>query len=204
MQCARSVRVRKSRPVSQFCHTLFTTDIISYIQVTLKHVPFEIPPCFYPVVTCLLHCTVLLVNPPKEILQKSLSHWSRRIGVGFLQHMQALTAPTPSSVLSTAFMCMVMLIAYCWLSLLPIPSFISSSLVKRIKMHWPLCCLLSRLLYWVFVSLCAPLPAASKSLFPLFLTLPPFFNLCLSLLCCAWRGAEEEGECLGRRYQTPS
>ncbi|KAM8863833.1 rho GTPase-activating protein 4 [Spinachia spinachia] len=32
MQCARSVRVWKSRPVSQFCHTLFTTDILSYIQ----------------------------------------------------------------------------------------------------------------------------------------------------------------------------
>ncbi|KAF7210371.1 SLIT-ROBO Rho GTPase-activating protein 3-like [Nothobranchius furzeri] len=33
-QCARSVRVRKSRPVSQFCHTLFTSDILSYLQVT--------------------------------------------------------------------------------------------------------------------------------------------------------------------------
>lgn len=49
-QCARSMRVRKSRPVSQFCHTLFTTDIISYIQVTHKENkhPFEIWPCFPP------------------------------------------------------------------------------------------------------------------------------------------------------------
>uniref|UniRef100_H3CHE9 Rho GTPase activating protein 4 n=1 Tax=Tetraodon nigroviridis TaxID=99883 RepID=H3CHE9_TETNG len=32
MQCARSLRVRKSRPVSQFGHTLFTTDIVCYLQ----------------------------------------------------------------------------------------------------------------------------------------------------------------------------
>ncbi|KAJ4934147.1 hypothetical protein JOQ06_006952 [Pogonophryne albipinna] len=37
-QCARSVRVRKSRPVSQFCHTLFTTDIVTYIQKKKENV----------------------------------------------------------------------------------------------------------------------------------------------------------------------
>lgn len=37
--CARSVRVRKSRPISQFCHTLFSTDILSYLQVKITQSP---------------------------------------------------------------------------------------------------------------------------------------------------------------------
>ncbi|TDH11089.1 hypothetical protein EPR50_G00080410 [Perca flavescens] len=45
MQCARSVRVRKSRPVSQFCHTLFTTDIISYIQSSGQQIPVVVESC---------------------------------------------------------------------------------------------------------------------------------------------------------------
>lgn len=44
-QCARSVRVRKSRPVSQFCHTLFTTDILSYIQSTGQQIPVVVESC---------------------------------------------------------------------------------------------------------------------------------------------------------------
>lgn len=77
------------------------------------------------------------------------------------------------------------------------PPLLSPLLWKGLKMHWPLCCLLSWLLYWVYVCLCAPLPAASKSLFPLFLTLPLFFSsfflkICVfplfvsSLLCLPW------------------
>lgn len=51
-----------------------------------------------------------------------------------------------------------------------------------------------------------PLPTASKSLFsvfpfPLSLLISAFS---VSLLCCAWHGAEEEGECLGRRYTASS
>uniref|UniRef100_A0A672ZNG1 Rho GTPase-activating protein 4-like n=1 Tax=Sphaeramia orbicularis TaxID=375764 RepID=A0A672ZNG1_9TELE len=45
MQCARSVRVRKSRPVSQFCHTLFTTDILSYIQSSGQQIPVVVESC---------------------------------------------------------------------------------------------------------------------------------------------------------------
>uniref|UniRef100_A0A665X6G1 Rho GTPase-activating protein 4-like n=1 Tax=Echeneis naucrates TaxID=173247 RepID=A0A665X6G1_ECHNA len=45
MQCARSVRVRKSRPVSQFCHTLFTTDIVSYIQSSGQQIPVVVESC---------------------------------------------------------------------------------------------------------------------------------------------------------------
>ncbi|CAF93258.1 unnamed protein product, partial [Tetraodon nigroviridis] len=46
MQCARSLRVRKSRPVSQFGHTLFTTDIVCYLQVTLTQaIPVVVESC---------------------------------------------------------------------------------------------------------------------------------------------------------------
>uniref|UniRef100_A0AAQ5XCZ1 Rho GTPase activating protein 4a n=1 Tax=Amphiprion ocellaris TaxID=80972 RepID=A0AAQ5XCZ1_AMPOC len=45
MQSARSVRVRKSRPVSQFCHTLFTTDILSYIQSSGQQIPVVVESC---------------------------------------------------------------------------------------------------------------------------------------------------------------
>ncbi|XP_054464927.1 rho GTPase-activating protein 4 isoform X2 [Anoplopoma fimbria] len=45
MQCARSVRIRKSRPVSQFCHTLFTTDILSYIQSSGQQIPVVVESC---------------------------------------------------------------------------------------------------------------------------------------------------------------
>ncbi|XP_069383079.1 SLIT-ROBO Rho GTPase-activating protein 3 isoform X2 [Paralichthys olivaceus] len=45
MQCARSVRIRKSRPVSQFCHTLFTTDIRSYIQSSGQQIPVVVESC---------------------------------------------------------------------------------------------------------------------------------------------------------------
>lgn len=129
-----------------------------------------------------------------------LSGWGWGWGWWVLPRMHTLTLRTPS-VLPAAFMCMVMLIAYCWLSLLSVHSllFISPSLVKGIKTHWPLCCLLSRLLYWVCVwaSVCVcayvrPLPTASKSLFPLISHTPLFFyNLCfllcvLSLPCLAW------------------
>lgn len=150
MQCARSMRVRKSRPVSQFCHTLFTTDIVSYIEVTLiqthtkkkslRNTPLFLPHCY---LLAALRCTA--VQPSKgNCLEKPVTlrqkNWSSSCST--CRHSQ----PLPS-VLSTAFMCMVMLRAYCWLSLLPIPPFISCSLVKGIIMHWPLCCLLSRLLY---------------------------------------------------------
>ncbi|KAM3617925.1 uncharacterized protein V6R79_012769 [Siganus canaliculatus] len=43
--CARSVRVRKSRPVSQFGHTLFTTDIISYTQSSGQQIPVVVESC---------------------------------------------------------------------------------------------------------------------------------------------------------------
>ncbi|PWA32904.1 hypothetical protein CCH79_00016411 [Gambusia affinis] len=46
MQCTtRSVRVRKSRPVSQFCHTLFTTDILSYIESSGQQIPVVVESC---------------------------------------------------------------------------------------------------------------------------------------------------------------
>uniref|UniRef100_I3JRE4 Rho GTPase activating protein 4 n=1 Tax=Oreochromis niloticus TaxID=8128 RepID=I3JRE4_ORENI len=45
MQCARSVRVRKSRPVSQFCHTLFNTDILSYIESSGQQIPVVVESC---------------------------------------------------------------------------------------------------------------------------------------------------------------
>ncbi|XP_026223335.1 SLIT-ROBO Rho GTPase-activating protein 3 isoform X1 [Anabas testudineus] len=45
VQCARSVRVRKSRPVSQFCHTLFNTDILSYIQSSGQQIPVVVESC---------------------------------------------------------------------------------------------------------------------------------------------------------------
>ncbi|XP_053173480.1 rho GTPase-activating protein 4 isoform X1 [Scomber japonicus] len=44
-QCARSVRVRKSRPVSQFCHKLFTTDIVSYIESSGQQIPVVVESC---------------------------------------------------------------------------------------------------------------------------------------------------------------
>uniref|UniRef100_A0A8C4GQR5 SLIT-ROBO Rho GTPase-activating protein 3 n=1 Tax=Dicentrarchus labrax TaxID=13489 RepID=A0A8C4GQR5_DICLA len=40
-----SLRVRKSRPVSQFCHTLFTTDIVSYIQSSGQQIPVVVESC---------------------------------------------------------------------------------------------------------------------------------------------------------------
>ncbi|XP_051906988.1 SLIT-ROBO Rho GTPase-activating protein 3 isoform X3 [Hippocampus zosterae] len=43
--CARSVRVRKSRPISQFCHTLFSTDILSYIQSSGQQIPVVVESC---------------------------------------------------------------------------------------------------------------------------------------------------------------
>uniref|UniRef100_A0A3B5KNK5 Rho GTPase activating protein 4a n=1 Tax=Xiphophorus couchianus TaxID=32473 RepID=A0A3B5KNK5_9TELE len=46
MQCTtRSIRVRKSRPVSQFCHTLFTTDILSYIESSGQQIPVVVESC---------------------------------------------------------------------------------------------------------------------------------------------------------------
>ncbi|XP_038125538.1 SLIT-ROBO Rho GTPase-activating protein 3 isoform X1 [Cyprinodon tularosa] len=46
MQCTtRSVRMRKSRPVSQFCHTLFTTDILSYIESSGQQIPVVVESC---------------------------------------------------------------------------------------------------------------------------------------------------------------
>lgn len=46
MHCTtRSVRVRKSRPVSQFCHTLFTTDILSYIESSGQQIPVVVESC---------------------------------------------------------------------------------------------------------------------------------------------------------------
>uniref|UniRef100_H2SRZ8 Rho GTPase activating protein 4 n=1 Tax=Takifugu rubripes TaxID=31033 RepID=H2SRZ8_TAKRU len=45
IQCARSVHVRKSRPVSQFCHTLFTTDIIAYIKSSGQQIPVVVESC---------------------------------------------------------------------------------------------------------------------------------------------------------------
>uniref|UniRef100_A0A3Q3JT03 SLIT-ROBO Rho GTPase activating protein 3 n=1 Tax=Monopterus albus TaxID=43700 RepID=A0A3Q3JT03_MONAL len=39
------LRVRKSRPVSQFCHTLFTTDILSYIQSSGQQIPVVVESC---------------------------------------------------------------------------------------------------------------------------------------------------------------
>ncbi|XP_061636975.1 SLIT-ROBO Rho GTPase-activating protein 3-like isoform X1 [Phyllopteryx taeniolatus] len=44
-QCARSVRVRKSRPISQFCHTLFSTDILSYIKSSGQQIPVVVESC---------------------------------------------------------------------------------------------------------------------------------------------------------------
>ncbi|XP_076015361.1 SLIT-ROBO Rho GTPase-activating protein 3-like [Genypterus blacodes] len=41
----RSVRARKSRPVSQFCHTLFTTDMLSYIQSSGQQIPVVVESC---------------------------------------------------------------------------------------------------------------------------------------------------------------
>uniref|UniRef100_A0A665X7H8 Rho GTPase-activating protein 4-like n=1 Tax=Echeneis naucrates TaxID=173247 RepID=A0A665X7H8_ECHNA len=41
----QKVRVRKSRPVSQFCHTLFTTDIVSYIQSSGQQIPVVVESC---------------------------------------------------------------------------------------------------------------------------------------------------------------
>lgn len=75
MQCARSVRVRKSRPVSQFCHTLFNTDILSYIEVTLTfiHTENQIRSSF--VFTCLVLFAALLFKPskwkPATLMQKN-------------------------------------------------------------------------------------------------------------------------------------
>ncbi|XP_075882759.1 SLIT-ROBO Rho GTPase-activating protein 3 isoform X3 [Nelusetta ayraudi] len=44
-QCPRSVRVRKSRPVSQFGHTLFITDILSYIESSGQQIPVVVESC---------------------------------------------------------------------------------------------------------------------------------------------------------------
>uniref|UniRef100_A0AAQ4Q0L2 Rho GTPase activating protein 4b n=1 Tax=Gasterosteus aculeatus aculeatus TaxID=481459 RepID=A0AAQ4Q0L2_GASAC len=39
------LRIWKSRPVSQFCHTLFTTDILSYIQSSGQQIPVVVESC---------------------------------------------------------------------------------------------------------------------------------------------------------------
>ncbi|KAM8831132.1 SLIT-ROBO Rho GTPase-activating protein 3 isoform 1-T1 [Synchiropus picturatus] len=44
IQC-RSVRARKSRPVSQFCHTIFNTGIMSYIQSSGQQIPVVVESC---------------------------------------------------------------------------------------------------------------------------------------------------------------
>uniref|UniRef100_A0A667XPP2 Rho GTPase activating protein 4 n=1 Tax=Myripristis murdjan TaxID=586833 RepID=A0A667XPP2_9TELE len=41
----QKVRVRKSRPVSQFCHTLFTTDMLTYIQSSGQQIPVVVESC---------------------------------------------------------------------------------------------------------------------------------------------------------------
>lgn len=117
-QCPRSVRIRKSRPVSQFGHTLFITDIMSYIEVTLVHTYNTLvkkniydtnrnKKRLFETHSCLRHvacyCAALLFN----LSEGNCSEKPVTLGRGGGGH--------------TAFMCMVMLIAYFWLSLLPIP-----------------------------------------------------------------------------------
>lgn len=123
MQCARSVRVRKSRPVSQFCHTLFNTDILSYIEVTLTFIHRKPNPlfiCFY--LSCIVCCAAV------QTFQMKTCHIdAEELGIvegscSTCAQWQPPTPLAPSSVVTAAFVCMVMLMAYCWLSLLSIHS----------------------------------------------------------------------------------
>ncbi|CAL8324336.1 unnamed protein product [Merluccius merluccius] len=43
--CPLAARVRKSRPISLFCHTLFTTDIVSHIQSSGQQIPVVVESC---------------------------------------------------------------------------------------------------------------------------------------------------------------
>ncbi|XP_045078060.1 SLIT-ROBO Rho GTPase-activating protein 3-like isoform X1 [Coregonus clupeaformis] len=45
MQCARSVRVRRSRPCSMFSHTLFTSDMLGFIQSSGQQIPVVVESC---------------------------------------------------------------------------------------------------------------------------------------------------------------
>lgn len=158
-QCARSVRVRKSRPVSQFCHTLFTTDIICYIQVTHTHTYglwekkvlfFKkkknsglFPPLLSLACFASLQCCSIF---QRECFKEANRYGRRNLLVpGFMKPMQILRAnplppipfPLPSCVSSCLYLA----------GIAGFPPFlISTSPVKGTKMWWPLCCLLSRLL----------------------------------------------------------
>uniref|UniRef100_A0A8C6TTP4 Rho GTPase activating protein 4 n=1 Tax=Neogobius melanostomus TaxID=47308 RepID=A0A8C6TTP4_9GOBI len=43
----QKVRVRKSRPVSLFCHTLFNTDMLSYIESSGQQIPVVVESCIH-------------------------------------------------------------------------------------------------------------------------------------------------------------
>ncbi|XP_010871579.1 SLIT-ROBO Rho GTPase-activating protein 3-like isoform X2 [Esox lucius] len=45
MQCARSVRVRRSRPCSMYSHTLFTSDMLGFIQSSGQQIPVVVESC---------------------------------------------------------------------------------------------------------------------------------------------------------------
>lgn len=75
------------------------------------------------------------------------------------------------------------------------------SLVKGIKKLCPLCCLLSTLGLCVCVCVCSSSSSSKSSSPHCCLSSNLFFSV--SLLFCACLGAEEEGECLGHRYQVP-
>lgn len=202
MQCARSVRVRKSRPVSQFCHTLFTTDIISYIQVTFTHVqmlqnhPFKIRLCF----PLCFHFLVLLLHnaaqsSSRESFRKACPTESRNIWFQDSWSTCRLSGPTPPS-LPTAFMCIIMLIPHwpCWLFFL----FLSPLLLwKGFKCNG----------LFAASSLDSSVSSCCCKIFIFFL-IPysaPFHKIStcpLCPLCCDCYGAEEEGECPGHRYKT--
>ncbi|XP_045550975.1 SLIT-ROBO Rho GTPase-activating protein 3 isoform X3 [Salmo salar] len=45
MQCARSVHVRRSRPCSMYSHTLFTYDMLGFIQSSGQQIPVVVESC---------------------------------------------------------------------------------------------------------------------------------------------------------------
>lgn len=95
----------------------------THANKNLTNTPLFLAHCY---LLAALRCTA--VQPSKgNCLEKPVTlrqtNWSSSCST--CRHSQ----PLPSA-LSTAFMCMVMLRAYCWLSLLPILPFISCSLVK--------------------------------------------------------------------------
>lgn len=90
---------------------------------SLRNTPLFLAHCY---LLAALRCTAVqsskgnCLEKPVTLRQKN---WSSSCST--CRNSQSLP-----SVPSTAFMCMVMLRAYCWLSLLPILPFISCSLVK--------------------------------------------------------------------------